>query len=89
MYKFKEGDIVIATGIEISSHHNGELFKVFDCFTADTIGVSLYLHMNNERWFYFNYKFKKATRKQIKQCKFRYMVEKLKGVNFDGLEKII
>jgi len=79
MNKFKVGDIVlaIADNSEFVEAEKGKLFRVTrlpsDHFVLEVKSAL------GQNWFYYEHKFKKATKKQVDKFKFDYMVNKLKG----------
>ncbi len=79
MNKFKVGDIVlaIADNSEFVEQEKGKLFRVTrNPSQFFVIGVRSAL---GKSWFYYDHKFKKATKKQVDKFKFEWIVNKLKG----------
>ncbi len=81
MNKFKVGDIVLATAdnSEFVEKESGLLFKVLRAYYHSSykyITVSNYIIPKHT---YYEYKFRKATKKEIEKFNFNYIVNKLKG----------
>ncbi len=81
MNKFKVGDIVLATAgnDEFVDNESLLLFKVLRAYSQNSykyITISNYIIPKHT---YFEYKFRKATKKEIKKFNFNYIVNKLKG----------
>jgi len=97
MNKFKVGDIVLATASndQFVSGERGKLFIVVGLKDwADCPIIIIDNLYGNHRYMddfcnYYEYKFRKANKKQIKKFKFDYIVNKLKGGHTIDLEKII
>ncbi len=96
MNKFKVGDIVLATADndEFLNKESRKLFIVIELLgnSQPAIMIDSPKHYNGISGLphsYYEYKFRKATRKEVKKFKFDYIVHKLKGGRTIELEKII
>jgi len=89
MNKFKVGDIVlaIADNTEFVDDEKGKVFAVTRFYNSklskdiyDTIDIKS-LWCEEKIKCYYTYKFKKINKYQIEKYKFKYIVNKLKGVH--------
>ena len=78
MNKFKVGDIVLATADnkDFVDDEKGKLFRVIRPPVSSTTDVE---STSGQSWCYYDWKFKKATKKQVNKFKFEWIVNKLKG----------
>lgn len=88
MNKFKVGDIVlaIADNSEFVNAEHGKLFKVTKLLSANPEDPAIeivpdYNFRRKSPYSYYEYKFKKATKKEVTKFNFDWMVNKLKGVH--------
>ncbi len=88
MNKFKVGDIVlaIASNVDFVDNERGKVFIIIKLYNQvqeksryDTIDIKP-LWYEGEIRCYYTYKFKRINKHQIEKYKFKYMVDKLKGV---------
>lgn len=86
MNKLKVGDIVlaIADNSEFVNREKGKLCEVIKIYSnnkqfSPTMDIKPLWGRRDIRCYYI-YKFKKPTKKESKESKFKYIVDKLKGV---------